>query len=112
MKRLILLTYNLKPGADEAAYADFMRDVDYPVFRQSDKVVDYRAFRVVTEAQAERGFQYFDLLEVDEFADLDEIFADPAISAHAVKWIERWSEHGPDAAPDQNFGIAMCEEIE
>ncbi|MEM9516934.1 MAG: hypothetical protein AAGA42_18955 [Actinomycetota bacterium] len=111
-KRLLLLTYNLRRGADLAEYDNFMRDVDYPVFRARPEVRSYHGYHIVGDGQGDPGFRHFDLLEVDDFADADKIFGHPDVAAHAGSWVERWSEHGPDAPPEMNFGMSFCERID
>ena len=111
-KRLVLLTYNLRSGTTLADYDEFMRAVDYPVFRARPEVRSYDAYRIAQQAQGDLGFSHFDLLEVDEFGDLDKVFGHPEVSEHAASWVDRWSLHGPDAAPEQNFGVSLGDRIE
>jgi hypothetical protein len=111
MKKLILLTYNLRAGTDPDEYDRFMRTTDYQVFRERPEVLDYRAYRVTQDVQRPRDFRYFDLLYVNDHADMETIFGHPAVQQNAATWIERYSEHGPDADPEANFGVTFAEQI-
>lgn len=110
-RKLILLTYDLKPGSDPDEYRAFMREKDYPVFRRQPQTNAYTAFRVEQDVQRTMPFRYFDLLEVDAFGEMDALFAQPEVADHAAGWMRDWSAAGPDAAPEANFGITFCEEV-
>jgi hypothetical protein len=111
MKKVVLLSYNLRPGTDIAAFEAFMRERDYPVFRNHPLVKAYTSYRIPQLVQGSVTFTHFDLLEVADFADFAAIFGDSAVQAHAGEWLSRWSEHGLDADPSKNFTVAFCEEI-
>ena len=109
-KKLILLTYTPRE-LDEEEYANFMREDDYPVFRQNPHIVSYTGWRTVENVQGKEEFTHFDLFEVRDFADLPEIIGDPIVAEHIERWTRDWSKHGPDPAdPADNFKITFCEQ--
>ncbi len=64
-KKLVLLTYTPRE-LDEAAYARFIREVDYPAFRQNPHIIDYSCWRTVESLQGQESFTHFDLMSVDD----------------------------------------------
>ncbi|TQM73502.1 hypothetical protein [Thermopolyspora flexuosa] len=93
-RKLVLLTYNIKPGVDLKEYEEFTRTVDYPVFRQNPGIQSYANFVVRRNVRGEEWFKHFDLLFVDDFeafhADGRLHFGDPVILEHAAEWRRRW----------------------
>ena len=49
-KKLVLLTYAPR-SLDEEEYAKFIREIDYPAFRQNPRIIDYSCWRVVESVQ-------------------------------------------------------------
>lgn len=113
-KKLVLITYNVRPGVSEKEYSDFTKEVDYPIFRQNPNILDYRNFIVRREGRGKEWFQRFDLMYVN---DLDRFYADGAlhfgdqtILEHAQRWREIWG-HPLDAGSDATVNITLAEEI-
>lgn len=93
-RKLVLLTYNIKPGADLKEYEEFTRNIDYRRFRQNPGIQEYANFVVRQHARGEEWFKHFDLMFVDDFenfhADGKLHFGDPVILEHAAEWRSRW----------------------
>lgn len=107
-RKLVLLTYNIKPGADLAEYEEYTRSVDYPKFRQNPHILEYSNYIVRQNVRGAEWFKHFDLLFVD---DLDSFhaegrlhFGDPVILDHAAQWRMRW---GRDNASTQSGDIKI-----
>ena len=79
MKRVVLLTYTPRE-LDEDAYAAFIREIDYPNFRQCPWIIDYSCWRTVESIQGKELFTHFDLMEVRDFADWPKIVAWPSVT--------------------------------
>ena len=113
-RKLVLLTYNLKPGSDLEEYQEFTRSIDYAKFRQNPRILEYTNFIVTRSVQGQEWFQHFDLIYVDDFdafdADGKRFFNDPVILEHAQNWLDRWGSDDPDEW-EKNFNISYCEEI-
>ncbi|WP_062358022.1 hypothetical protein [Herbidospora yilanensis] len=113
-RKLVLLTYNIRPGSDLAEYADFTRSVDYPAFRQNPGIQDYANFVVRENVRGEEWFRHFDLMFVDDLdafhADGRLHFGDPVILDHAARWRARW---GADESTGwrTNVNITYADEI-
>jgi hypothetical protein len=110
MKRMVLLSYTPRE-LDEEEYQRFIREIDYPAFRQCPYIVDYKCWRVVESIQGRETFTHFDCMEVRDFGDWPAILADPGVKANVERWTRDWSRHGPDH-PDQseNLKISFCED--
>ena len=67
-KKLVLLTYYTPGELDEAEYAKFIREIDYPAFRQNADILDYSCWRVTESVQGKESFTHFDLMEVADFS--------------------------------------------
>ena len=113
-RKLVLLTYNLKPNADLTEYADYIRSVDYPKFRQNPHILEYSNFVVRQNARGTEWFKHFDLMVVD---DLDGFhaggqlhFGDPMILDHAAQWRQRWGTDNSSENP-ANIKITYADEI-
>lgn len=94
-RKLVMLTYNIKPGSSLEEYQAYTREVDYPHFRQNPGIVDYANFVVKREARGDgEWFQHFDLMFVDDLdafhADGALHFGDQEILGHARRWREKW----------------------
>ena len=111
-KQLVLLTYTPRE-LDEEEYARFIREIDYPAFRQNPHITDYTCWRVTESVQGKEQFTHFDLMEVDDLANWPAILADPAVQGNIARWTKDWSKHGPDHAdPAENLKITFCERYE
>ena len=77
-KQLVLLTYTPRE-LDEEEYAQFIREIDYPAFRQNPHIIDYCCWRVAESVQGREQFTHFDLMAVDDLANWPAILADPAV---------------------------------
>jgi hypothetical protein len=110
MKRMVLLTYTPRE-LDEAEYHQFIREIDYPNFRQCPWIVDYKCWRVVESVQGKEMFTHFDCMEVRDFADWPNIVSHPSVQENIARWTADWSRHGSDH-PDQseNLKISFCED--
>jgi hypothetical protein len=108
-KKLVLLTYTPRP-LDEDEYARFIREADYPAFRQNPHIIDYSCWRVVESVQGAETFTHFDLMAVDDLANWQKIVDDPVVRANVERWTRDWSRYGPDH-PNQadNLKISFCE---
>ena len=108
-KKLVLLTYTPRQ-LDEAEYAKFIREIDYPAFRQNPDILDYSCWRVTESVQGSETFTHFDLMEVSDLSRWQAIAGDPVVQGNVERWTKDWSRHGPDH-PDQseNLKISFCE---
>ena len=66
-KKLVLLTYTPRE-LDEEKYAKFIREIDYPAFRQNPDILDYSCWRVKESVQGSETFTHFDLMEVADLS--------------------------------------------
>jgi hypothetical protein len=109
MRKMVLLTYSPRE-LDEEEYAKFIREIDYPAFRQHPDILDYTCWRIVESVQGKEMFTHFDLMVVKDFADWEKIAADPIVQSNVQRWTKDWSRHGPDH-PDQseNLKVSFCE---
>lgn len=108
-RQMVLLTYTPRE-LDEKEYADFIRDIDYPAFRQNPHILDYTCWRVVESVQGRETFTHFDLMEIDSRENWDSILGDPVVRGNIERWTRDWSRHGADhPAPDENLKISFCE---
>jgi hypothetical protein len=108
-KKIALLTYSPRT-LNEEEYAKFIREIDYPAFRQNPDILDYSCWRVVESVQGEERFTHFDLMEVTDFSRWQSIVSDPVVKGNVERWTREWSKHGlehPDQA--ENLGISFCE---
>ena len=108
-KKIALLTYSPRQ-LDEDEYANFIREIDYPAFRQNPEILDYSCWRVVDSVQGEERFTHFDLMEISDFSRWQAIVSDPVVQGNVERWTRDWSRHGlehPDQA--ENLGISLCE---
>ena len=107
-KKLVLLTYTPRE-LNEDDYAKFIREIDYPAFRQNPDITDYSCWRVVDSVQGRETFTHFDLMEVNDFANWQRIVGDPTVQGNIERWTKDWSKHGPDHAdPSENLKISFC----
>ncbi|WP_340539136.1 hypothetical protein [Nocardioides sp. GXZ039] len=113
-RKLVLLTYNIKPGSDLEEYREFTRTIDYGKFRQNDRIQEYTNFVVTKNVQGQEWFKHFDLLYVDDFEAFDaggkRFFGDPIIHEHAQNWVDRWGIDDPQEWA-KNFNVSYCDEI-
>jgi hypothetical protein len=107
-KQLVLLTYTPRQ-LDEEEYAKFIREIDYPAFRQNPHIIDYSCWRIAEGVQGQEQFTHFDLMAVDDLANWQAIVSDPAVAGNVERWTKDWSKHGPDH-PNQaeNLKISFC----
>lgn len=109
-RKRVLMTYTPRE-LDEEAYATFIREIDYPNFRQCPDILDYTCWRIVENVQGREMFTHFDLMEVRDFADWPRILAHPSVQGNIARWTAEWSRHGPDhPRPEENLTISFCEE--
>jgi hypothetical protein len=104
-KHLVLLTYTPRE-LDEAEYARFIAEIDYPAFRQNPHILSYTCWRTVEHVQGKEQFTHFDLMEVDDFASWEAILADPLVRGNVERWTREWSRHGADH-PDQSENLKI-----
>jgi hypothetical protein len=109
MKRMVLMTYTPRDLYEEE-YAQFIREIDYPNFRQCPYILDYSCWRIVESVQGKELFTHFDCMEVRDFADWEQIISWPSVQDNIRRWTQEWSRHGlehPD--PAENPKISFCE---
>jgi hypothetical protein len=108
-KKLVLLTYTPRQ-LDEAEYGEFIREIDYPNFRQNPHILDYTCWRVTDQIQGKEQFTHFDLMAVDDLANWQAIVSDPRVAGNVERWTKDWSRYGLDH-PDQseNLKISFCD---
>jgi hypothetical protein len=113
MRKLVMLTYDIRPDADPEEYAKDTREVDYPVFRERPSVLEYSGFYIVKNHIGKQPFTRFDLMFVTSFEDFEkDVFGDPKVKAHADRWLEKWSVKGPAAGhTEENYQVCFAEEI-
>ena len=114
-RKLVMLTYNIKPGSDLEEYKQFTRSVDYPAFRQNDHIHDYANYIIRDTVRGEApSFKHFDLMYVDDLdgfhADGKLHFGDAVILEHAQRWRERWGID-PETGWNANVTISYADEI-
>lgn len=108
-KQLVLLTYTPRP-LDEEEYGKFIREIDYPNFRQNPHILDYSCWRVTNPVQGEESFTHFDLMAVDDLGNWASILADPRVAGNVEQWTRDWSRHGSGhPQPEENLKISFCE---
>lgn len=113
-RKLVLITYNIKPGVPLEEYAAYTRSVDYPIFRQNPGVTNYTNYVVKQNARGEEWFKHMDLMYVDDLdafnADGQLHFGDPTILQHAKAWREKWGVDGTTGGPPK-VNVTLAEEI-
>ena len=114
-RKLVLLTYNIKPGSRLEEYEEYTRSVDYPAFRQNDRIQDYANYVVrPTVRGEEERFRHFDLMFVDDLDAFDAggrlHYGDPVILEHAQRWRERWGVD-PATGWKADISISYADEI-
>ena len=108
-KQLVLLTYTPRE-LDEEEYARFIREVDYPAFRQNPHIIDYSCWRIADSVQGREDFTHFDLMAVDDLGNWQAIVGDPVVAANVERWTKDWSRHGPThASQAENLKISFCQ---
>jgi hypothetical protein len=112
-RKLILLTYDIRPDADIEEYAHDTRTVDYPTFRERPSVLEYSNFLIVKEDKGKQTFSRFDLMFVDDFERAkQDVWEDPKVKKHTDRWLEKWSVNGLAAGHTaENWQRAFAEEI-
>ena len=110
-RKLALITYNIVEPDDPEEYAEWIREHDYPAFRQNPNILEYSCFNIVQNVQGTEWFKRYDLMFVEEH-DLGGILTDPIIHEHAMKFADTWyADKGK--SPDQsiNYRVSYAEEI-
>jgi hypothetical protein len=108
-RQLVLLTYTPRQ-LDEGEYARFIREVDYPAFRQNPHIIDYSCWRVTEGLQGAEQFTHFDLMAVDDLANWQAIVSDPVVAGNVERWTRDWSRHGPEHENQaDNLKISFCQ---
>ena len=112
-RKLALLTYDIRPGADPEEYAKDTREVDYPTFRERPSVLEYSNFVIVKNHIGKQTFTRFDLMFVDDFDKFQEdVWTDGKVHRHTNRWLEKWSVGGPEAGhTERNYQVAFAEEL-
>jgi len=107
-KQLVLLTYTPRE-LDEEEYSRFIREIDYPNFRQNPHILDYSCWRVSENVQGREQFTHFDLMAVDDLANWQAILGDPRVRGNVEQWTRDWSKYGPEHADQaDNLKISFC----
>jgi hypothetical protein len=109
-RKLVLMSYTPRE-LDEEEYSRFIRDIDYPNFRECPYIVAYHCYRIVESVRGKEMFTHFDVMEVRDFADWPQIVEWPSVQDNIRRWTAEWSQHGADH-PDQseNLKISFAEE--
>jgi hypothetical protein len=108
-KKLVLLTYTPRPLGEEE-YGRFIREIDYPNFRQNPHIIDYSCWRITDAKQGAESFTHFDLMAVDDLGNWERILADPRVRGNVEQWTRDWSRFGPaHADQSENLKISFCE---
>jgi hypothetical protein len=111
-QEMVLLTYTPRE-LDEDQYAEFIRGIDYPAFRQNRHILDYTCWRVIESVQGSEMFTHFDLMKIDSRENWASILADPAVQGNIERWTREWSRHGADHPdPADNLKISFCQMYE
>jgi len=82
-KQLVLLTYTPRELSEEE-YAKFIREIDYPAFRQNAHIIDYSCWRVADSVQGREEFTHFDLMAVDDLANWQAIVSDWPVASDVL----------------------------
>lgn len=114
-RKLVLLTYNIKPGSRLEEYEEYTRNVDYRAFRQNPGIQDYANYVVRDTVRGEgEWFRHLDLMFVDDHRAFDADgklhFGDPTILEHAQNWRERWGTD-PETGWTTPVNISYADEI-
>lgn len=114
-RKLVMLTYNVRPGVPREEYEEFTRTVDYPIFRQNPHIMEYSNYIVAGQGRGEgEWFQHFDLMFVDDLEGFDAggklHFGDAVILEHAQKWRDRWGKD-PETGWRSDVNITYANEI-
>lgn len=111
-QQMVLLTYTPRK-LDENEYADFIREIDYPAFRQNPHILEYTCWRVVESVQGREMFTHFDLMKIDSVDNWESILADPLVQGNIERWTREWSCHGANHPnPAENLKISFCQVYE
>ncbi|MEM6605176.1 MAG: REDY-like protein HapK [Pseudomonadota bacterium] len=87
---LIVVIFNLKPGADVSAYEDWARTTDIPTVRALGSVNDFSVWRTTGLLGSEESapYQYVELLDVGDMAQLGEDVAQETMQRVAAEFQE------------------------
>ncbi len=98
-KKLVLLTYTPRE-LDEDEYAKFIREIDYPAFRQNPDILDYSCWRASRASRARSDSRTSTSWRSPTSRSWQAIVADPVVRGNVERWTREWSRHGPEH-PDQ-----------
>ncbi len=113
---MVFDTYRPRPGATEAGYEQWMREVDCPLINSIPGMASYSCWRIDRTqgvlAPFARGqsepFTHFGFFGARERADIQRFFGNPRWIEHGPTWIRLWScfpEAGDDTA--RNFCFTL-----
>lgn len=109
-RKMVLLTWSLRPGADVEEFENWMRSDEYPTFRRQPEVLSHTGWRIVESINGQERFTHYELLEVASREDYDKLMSREDVLTHAGGWVEKYSFHGPDGGTD-NWTSSYAEEI-
>jgi hypothetical protein len=111
-RKMVLLTWRIRPGSNIEEFEDWMRSAEFPTFRKQPEVLNHTGWRVVESINGEEYFTHFELLEVASREDYDKLMSREEVLVHAGGWMEKYSFAGPDAEDmTQNWHSTYVEEI-
>ncbi len=87
---LMLVTYRLRPDADEAEYEDWLRRIDNPFFNSSPLAERYVNWKISGGAQAFAPNTYFDLWDMSSADRFGLLRSDPALNSFRADWHRLW----------------------
>jgi hypothetical protein len=111
-EQMVFLTYTPRE-LDKDDYAEFIREIDYPAFRQNPHVPEYTCWRAIESVQGREMFSHFDLMKIHSLDHWESILTDPVVKGNIERWTRDWSQHGsghPD--PAENLQISFCQMYE
>lgn len=111
MPSLLILTYDIRAGADRAVYEQWLRDVDCPFFNRQPQVDRYENWKVTRHAVGDLGFPYFDLIWLKPGETFDSLFGSQPVREFSAGWIELWAIDPEATDPATNFKGGVAEVI-
>lgn len=88
-KRTLIVLFNLRPGADAAAYEKWAREVDIPVAGSLKSVDSFKVYKAegLFGSGAKAPYQYFEILHIGDIDQLGtDIGAEPRMKDVAAKF--------------------------
>lgn len=102
---MILITYNVRDGAEADGYEQWLRDVDNPFFNSVPGIRHYTNWKV-TAAVPDQPFRFVDFLVVDDVTRLEDVWFHPDLNRFRTEWVGLWGLGRPDPP---NARCYLCE---